>query len=264
MATVQETLGLSLTYTGNGPYQPPTEGRPWRPGAWPPRRSSSFPLPGWPGSSPGSCRPSAWGPGSTPASSSWCPTSSPPPRPRPSILAAYLEVLPACVAHGVGSAVGELPYLMANTIVSKFEKGSWAMRSHEWMVKCLREWGFWVVFLFALWPNALFDCCGLASGACGVNVWAFLGATVAGKALVKAPAIAFLVVATTKGQVLPAVVDEYMQKALNHEDSRIGAAWATLVALLTGWMAWTMLREMAGEERRHRRANQSLSKESKD
>ena len=184
---------------------------------------------------------------------------------RPSILAAYLEVLPACVAHGVGSAVGELPpYLMANTIVSKFEKGSWAMRSHEWMVKCLREWGFWVVFLFALWPNALFDCCGLASGACGVNVWAFLGATVAGKALVKAPAIAFLVVATTKGQVLPAVVDEYMQKALNHEDSRIGAAWATLVALLTGWMAWTMLREMAGEERRHRRANQSLSKESKD
>ena len=171
---------------------------------------------------------------------------------RPTVLGAYLEVLPACIAHGVGSAVGELPpYLMANTIVSKFEAGSWAMRSHEWMVGCLRKWGFWVVFLFALWPNAFFDCCGLASGACGVNMWAVLGATVAGKALVKAPAIAFLVVATTKGQVLPAVMDEYMQGALNHEDSRIGTAWATLVALLTGWMTWTMLREMAAEERRY-------------
>ena len=121
------------------------------------------------------------------------------------MLGACLEVLPACVAHGVGSAVGASAVPDGQLIVSKFEAGSWAMRSHEWMVDCLRKWGFWVVFLFALWPNAFFDCCGLASGACRVNMWAFLGATVAGKALVKAPAIAFLVVATTKGQVLPAV-----------------------------------------------------------
>ena len=48
------------------------------------------------------------------------------------------------------------------------------------------------------------------------------------------------------------MMDEYMQGALNHDDSRIGAAWATFVALLTGWMAWTMLSEMAEEERRYR------------
>ena len=88
-------------------------------------------------------------------------------RARPTVLGAYLEVLPSCIAHGVGGAVGELPpYLMANTIVSKFEAKVLGHAKPQWMVDCLRKWGFWVVFLFALWPNAFFDCCGLASGAC--------------------------------------------------------------------------------------------------
>lgn len=46
--------------------------------------------------------------------------------------------------------------------------------------------GFWGIFLLAAWPNALFDLCGICCGHFLMPFWEFIGATMAGKALVKA------------------------------------------------------------------------------
>ena len=45
--------------------------------------------------------------------------------------------------------------------------------------------GFWGIFLLAAWPNALFDLCGICCGHFLMPFWEFIGATMAGKALVK-------------------------------------------------------------------------------
>jgi uncharacterized membrane protein YdjX (TVP38/TMEM64 family) len=46
--------------------------------------------------------------------------------------------------------------------------------------------GFWGIFLLAAWPNALFDLCGICCGHFLMPFWQFFGATLAGKAVVKA------------------------------------------------------------------------------
>ena len=50
----------------------------------------------------------------------------------------------------------------------------------------LRRHGFWGIFLLAAWPNALFDLCGICCGHFLMPFWQFFGATLAGKAIVKA------------------------------------------------------------------------------
>mgnify|MGYP006950276291 FL=1 len=63
------------------------------------------------------------------------------------------------------------------------------------MERFVRERGFWGVFLLAAWPNALFDLCGVCCGRFRMPFASFLGATMLGKAAVKAPAQAALVLA---------------------------------------------------------------------
>ena len=68
-------------------------------------------------------------------------------------------------------------------------------RAEEDMERFVRDRGFWGVFLLAAWPNALFDLCGVCCGRFRMPFAAFLGATMLGKAAVKAPAQAALVLA---------------------------------------------------------------------
>ena len=68
-------------------------------------------------------------------------------------------------------------------------------RAEADMERFVRDRGFWGVFLLAAWPNALFDLCGVCCGRFRMPFAAFLGATMLGKALVKAPAQAALVLA---------------------------------------------------------------------
>lgn len=55
----------------------------------------------------------------------------------------------------------------------------------RWMVDWIKRWGFWGVLLFAAWPNAAFDLCGICCGAFMMPFWEFFGATFVGKALIK-------------------------------------------------------------------------------
>ena len=144
-------------------------------------------------------------------------------------------VLPPCIAHGIGSAVGELPpYFLATRIMKNFEKDSWAMKTHQWMVDCLNAYGSIIIFLFAIY----------------VNVGVFLGATIAGKAFVKAPLIALLVVLASKGAILPNYIQKYLDAVLDStESSSLGTAWTTLVAVLTMWMFYRMMVDIAKSER---------------
>lgn len=68
-------------------------------------------------------------------------------------------------------------------------------RAEADMTRFVRERGFWGVFLLAAWPNALFDLCGVCCGRFRMRFASFLGATMLGKAVVKAPAQAALVLA---------------------------------------------------------------------
>ena len=61
-------------------------------------------------------------------------------------------------------------------MVAVLSHGAWAPRRH----------GFWGIFLLAAWPNALFDLCGICCGHFLMPFWQFFGATLAGKAIVKA------------------------------------------------------------------------------
>jgi len=162
-------------------------------------------------------------------------------------------VLPPCISHGIGSAFGELPpYFLAGRIMNNFEKDSWAMKTHQWMVTCLNTYGSIIIFLFAIYPNAFFDMCGLAAGICNVNVGIFLGATIAGKAFVKAPLIALLVVAASKGAILPSFIQGYLDTVLKHDEkSSIGVIWTAVVTCITLWMFYRMMVDIAESERQY-------------
>ena len=61
------------------------------------------------------------------------------------------------------------------------------LQAFRWlMAALLSRHGFWGIFLLAAWPNALFDLCGICCGHFLMPFWEFIGATMAGKALVKA------------------------------------------------------------------------------
>lgn len=53
------------------------------------------------------------------------------------------------------------------------------------MIQLIQRFGFWGVFAFSAYPNALFDVCGMCCGYSLMPFWTFFGATFAGKALVK-------------------------------------------------------------------------------
>jgi hypothetical protein len=135
--------------------------------------------------------------------------------------------------------------------MNNFEKDSWAMKTHEWMVDCLNTYGSIIIFLFAIYPNAMFDMCGLAAGICNINIGIFLGATIAGKAFVKAPLIALLVVLASKGAILPDYIQTYLDAVLDSttEGSSLGTVWTTLVAVITMWMFYRMMEDIARSER---------------
>ena len=105
-------------------------------------------------------------------------------------LTAWVAVLPVCVTHALGSALGELPpFLGASMLVQRFRlnQESTAMAvSHRWFVERMQSHGWFWVFVLAAWPNVAFDCAGLAAGASGMSLFGFLSAAVCGKAVVRA------------------------------------------------------------------------------
>jgi membrane protein DedA with SNARE-associated domain len=79
-----------------------------------------------------------------------------------------------------GGAIGELSgYILGFSGHIFVKNNRFFIRAEDWM----RRWGSATIFVFALIPFLPIDIAGIAAGALRFNVWKFLGACYAGKAL---------------------------------------------------------------------------------
>eukprot|EP01111_Echinosteliopsis_oligospora_P016431 TRINITY_DN6832_c0_g1_i1.p1 TRINITY_DN6832_c0_g1~~TRINITY_DN6832_c0_g1_i1.p1 ORF type:complete len:405 (+),score=119.30 TRINITY_DN6832_c0_g1_i1:40-1215(+) len=98
---------------------------------------------------------------------------------------------------GAGTALGELPpYFVARAArlsgmrlekPAEEEEGTGFMaRMKRQLPSLVKHMGFFGILLFASIPNPLFDLAGITCGHCLVPFWSFFGATLIGKAVIKA------------------------------------------------------------------------------
>ncbi|KAL1918607.1 uncharacterized protein VTP21DRAFT_2629 [Calcarisporiella thermophila] len=121
---------------------------------------------------------------------------------------------------GIGTAIGELPpYFIARAAASSGGKSA-AVEELESISKkktseltihdritvflrwLLKRMGFFGILLFASIPNPAFDLAGITCGHFQVPFWTFFGATLLGKAIVKATVQGLVVVLLSSGDTL--------------------------------------------------------------
>lgn len=168
----------------------------------------------------------------------------------------WLEVLPVTMTHAIGSALGELPpFLGASMLVKRLQldgDSTTAMAvSHRWFVDKMQSHAWFWVFVLAAWPNAMFDCAGLAAGASGsMSLFSFLSAAVCGKAIVRAPVAAALVVASTHGVTwLPDWATGWASSD-SAPSPLLGSIWSCFVVIVSCVCMWWCACEAAEEELR--------------
>lgn len=113
---------------------------------------------------------------------------------------ALVETAPAILSWGAGTAFGELPpYFFADRLASTLRPTgeSRVARATRWVERQTRRFvlrfGGWAIFGLACYPNVAFDAAGITAGVAGMPLATFFVATIAGKALVKAPLQAYFV-----------------------------------------------------------------------
>ena len=176
------------------------------------------------------------------------------------LVSAWIQVLPVAVIHALGSALGELPpFLGASLLVRRLnldhEKTAMAI-SHRWFVQRMQNgWGWMWVCVLGAWPNVAFDMAGLAAGASGMSLPSFLSAAVVGKAVVRAPIAAGLVVASSHSvSWLPDWTTSWVQARGSDWSPLLSGCWTLFVVAVSSVCMWWCLREAAEEElRRNRR-----------
>lgn len=132
------------------------------------------------------------------------------------LLARFLKVCLWAMLWGAGTAMGEIPpYALSYAAakegkktdeldeVSKFDVLN---RMKDWTLDKIKRHGFWAIFLLAAWPNMAFDLCGMACGQFMMPFWTFFGATLLGKAVVKANMQAVFFTLLFSGDNVQAVV----------------------------------------------------------
>lgn len=116
----------------------------------------------------------------------------------------WLKIAPECFLQALGTALGEIPpYWMARTArLAAIEAGTSSAadipeelmadskfsiinRGKAWMIRFLKERGFFGVLCMASYPNIAFDLCGIACGHFLMPFEQFLGATIIGKAVIR-------------------------------------------------------------------------------
>ena len=109
----------------------------------------------------------------------------------PSLWEIYFKCFPAVFFWGLGTALGEVPpYYVARAINNKVQFESYFTKMKcllDMVVYYIKKFSFLTIMLLASWPNATFDMCGMACGFYRVSISVFLGATIVGKAFIKAP-----------------------------------------------------------------------------
>ena len=163
----------------------------------------------------------------------------------------WIRVLPACMFHALGSTVVELPpYLAAQSLVTQLNLETQPL--YTWTVNYVTRWGAPMIFAFAIWPNSMFDMCGIASGVCNIPIYTFLVVTMAGKGLVRAPATAAVLIVANQSDILPEWMDAFVEAVLSKDGSTTGHVWTCAVTLLTLYMGWHTLRDIATNEKRYK------------
>ena len=132
--------------------------------------------------------------------------------------AIFRKVFWPCFLWGTGTALGEIPpYALSRAAKlagkrdAEFEEiagnhaedgSSWNImdRMKDWMIRFLQKHGFWGVLIMSAWPNMAFDLCGICCGHFLMPFYTFIGATILGKAVIKAPCQAafFITIFTDK------------------------------------------------------------------
>lgn len=121
----------------------------------------------------------------------------------PSLFMIFLKVIHSVICWGIGTAIGEVPpyYIARNTRLSgkkidlSYINQSDLMKYiNEKMILFIKKYGFYTVLFFASWPNMLFDACGIACGYCLISFRDFFSATLIGKAFIKSPMQALLLI----------------------------------------------------------------------
>ena len=127
----------------------------------------------------------------------------------PTYVGILMKVLPVFALWGIGTAVGEVPPYFVSFMARKAgtknsdmkeiddlrSKNDIVSRMQIWMLDFMEWGGFWGIVAMAAWPNAAFDMCGIVCGHLLFPLWKFLGATIIGKGLMKAPMQAVFFVA---------------------------------------------------------------------
>jgi membrane protein YqaA with SNARE-associated domain len=115
----------------------------------------------------------------------------------------YANLWLATFFWGAGTALGESPpYFVARAaklageenqeLLDMYEEqgagagGDAFKKMMDWMIDIVERYGWWGVFAFSSFPNALFDVCGMCCGQAGMSYFEFMSACMLGKAAVKA------------------------------------------------------------------------------
>ena len=124
----------------------------------------------------------------------------------PSIFLIFLKTIHCVVFWGIGTALGEVPpFYFARKAklnnsnfkldyLDKINKNTTLEWINKKMIDFIKKHGFYTILFFASWPNMMFDACGIACGFCLINFKEFISATIIGKAFIKSPTQAFVLI----------------------------------------------------------------------
>jgi len=106
----------------------------------------------------------------------------------------YLNLVIPLSLWGLGSALGEIPpYIVSKKILNKNEKIKELTNSDytivkytkEYMINFIKKYDSYAVIVFAAYPNATFDMCGITCGIINMPFKKFLTSTIIGKVFIK-------------------------------------------------------------------------------
>lgn len=134
----------------------------------------------------------------------------------------FLHSLLPTLHHAFGSALGELPPFLFQQSVLRRLPPSVLLQINR-LVPYVRTYGTKIVFVFAVWPSAFFDMCGITASLVQLPAIPFLLATIAGKSL--------------KSVILCYLVTHQATVWLPGGDlTTLTACAQTLLAIATAWM----------------------------
>ena len=108
----------------------------------------------------------------------------------------FIKSLPPTILWGLGSCLGEIPpyYLAKMASNNNFNsENKYIQEYYNQVLHFIHKYGFRTILILACWPNVTFDMCGMACGYCGISIYKFLSATFIGKALIKSPIEAYVI-----------------------------------------------------------------------